>query len=292
LCRLSDAAVYEKEARMKIGYWFAILAFGALSTNAASAAHHHHYHHYTRGAAAHDSGHHVNASAKTAISTDTAPDKAPAADFGHPRGATPGAGPSGNEGAADTAIDTRFTEHHWRKTTKNAKQRWPTKTSKTTGAWHSGLKYQHVHNHHIEGSHRNAVGAVVDPNKKDYDKSDGHLHRNAVGALVDLNKKDHDKIDKTVEHGDATGPVTNDLDTKPVIDNAPVNKLGPGAVQNKDHASVATVLTLVKMNGQGIVGAGLNRGRAGAAALGGPAQIKININTGVLSGNMFHPKHP
>ncbi len=86
--------------------------------------------------------------------------------------------------------------------------------------------------------------------------------------------------------------LSNDLDTKPVIDNAPVNKLGPSGAQNKDHGSVTTALTLVKINGQGIGGTGLNRGRTGTAALDGPAQIKININTGVLSGNMFHPKHP
>ncbi len=221
---------------MKIGpHLFAILAFGALSTNAAFAGHY--SHHHARGAAAHDYGHHVNTSAKTGISTDTAPENAP----------------------------------------------------------DSGLKYQNVHKHHQEspvgsdgGLHRNAIGAVVDPDKMDHDRTDGGLHRNAVGALVDPNKADHDKAD---EHGNATGSVTHDPDTKPVIDNAPVNKLSPSAAQNKDHGSVTTALTIVRMNGLGIGGTSLNRRGIGTVALGGPAQ-KINTNTGALSGNMFHPRHP
>ena len=156
----------------------------------------------------------------------------------------------------------------------------------------SGLKYQNVHNHHQKspvgphgGLQRNAVGAVgpVAP--------DAGLHRNAVGAPVEPNKTDHEAV---IEHGNASnaaGPVIHDLDTKPVIENAPVNKLSPAAAGNKDHQSVTTALTLVRVNGQGIVGTGLNRRAIGMVALGGP-QIKINTNTGVLSGNMFHPKHP
>lgn len=285
---------------MKIGHQlFAILAFGALSTNAAFAGHHsHHHHHYARGAAAHGYGHDVDTSAKTGISTDTAPHhapaadpvesaktgistdiaphNAPAADYGHYQAATAGAGPSGKEGAADTAIDTSNSVHLGRETINNGKQRsvTKTKTTKTTGAPGSGRKYQIVHNH----QHESPVG------------SDGGLHRNAIGAVVDPNKMEHNK---TVEHGSAAGPVTHDLvDTKPVIDNAPVNKLSPGAAQNKDHSSVTTALALIRTNGLGIVGTGSNRPGIGMAALGGPAQIKININTGVLSGNMFHPRHP
>ena len=173
-----------------------------------------------------------------------------------------------------------------------------TKTGTSTGAAPekapgSSLKEQNVHYHQQEtpvgpdgGLHRNAVGAVnlVAP--------DGGLRRNAVGALVEPNKADPGKADhdKAAEHTNATGMVIHDLDTKPVIDNTPVNKLSPAATQNKDRSSVTTALSIVRASGQGIGASGLKRREIGMVALGGPAPI--NINSGVLSGNMFHPKHP
>jgi hypothetical protein len=137
LYRLSDAAIYE-EARMKIGlHLFAILACGALSTNAAFGGHHsHHYyhhHHYARGAVAHGSGTHVTESAKTGVSTDTAPENAPAADHGHPHGAIPAAGPSGKEGAADTAIDTSFSVYRGQETAKDIKERLVARVTQNEG---------------------------------------------------------------------------------------------------------------------------------------------------------------
>ncbi|MGA3310684.1 MAG: hypothetical protein ABSD08_19040 [Xanthobacteraceae bacterium] len=123
---------------MKIGlHLFAILACGALSTNAAFGGHHsHHYyhhHHYARGAVAHGSGTHVTESAKTGVSTDTAPENAPAADHGHPHGAIPAAGPSGKEGAADTAIDTSFSVYRGQETAKDIKERLVARVTQNEG---------------------------------------------------------------------------------------------------------------------------------------------------------------
>ena len=277
-------AVGLERMRMKIDpRLFAVLAVGVLSASTAFAGHHSHYHAHV--AAAHASSHDIKTSAKTGASTETAPETvktdgsaetAPAEDRAHRHATTPGVGPSSKEGSAETPLDTTITVNQGPASIKHAKTRLgkktktayttkTAKTTKTTGALGVVLKHQYVFNHRQKPS----VGLG------------GNLQRNAVGALVE-HKTDHDK---TIEHSTTvvpgvtartTGPVTPNLVTKAVNGNATIDKSRPDA--NK----------IVRTSGLSISGTGSFRTKFDTGALGGPAQI----NSGVLSGNMFHPKHP
>jgi hypothetical protein len=224
---------------------------------------------------------HTKTSGKTGVAIGTAPDIAPAAAHGLHGAAPPAPGAGGKLGnAGGDEIDTRITVHQGREPMKGSKGR-AFKKAKTTVAPGVALKHEPVHNYHL--------GLPVG--------SDGGLHRNAIGVIVNH--------DKAVERGHdlargAAAPITalaaapgaasaiHDLNTKPVIGNAPINNPGPGATQIGNHASdEVAALKVVTTNGLGINGTGLVRPGYGAGALGGP---KTAANG--LSGNSFRPRHP
>ena len=101
--------------------------------------------------------------------------------------------------------------------------------------------------------------------------SKGGLQPNAAGTLVEPPNP---------------GPDTNPIpgETKPVLPgNAPVSKLSADATSKSAQGLNGAALNILRMGGPGS-----RSGPTGSGALGGPSAI----NSGALSGNMFHPKHP
>ena len=73
----------------------------------------------------------------------------------------------------------------------------------------------------------------------------------------------------------------------PGLTNAGASKIGPTTSPNAAVGSAGLMTNRSALNGQTMVHPG-----SGTTVLGGPTQIRqTNLNTGVLSGNMFHPRH-
>jgi hypothetical protein len=138
-----------------------------------------------------------------------------------------------------------------------------------------GTKYRWllVHRHEFPAglereSHRNAIGARE---KQDQ----GGVQRNAVGSLV---LPGHHVVAMRSATGDMMPPLGNAAGPQVKPDTTPRNNPAP---------NIAT-LKIFRMGGLSINRTGLDRPAYGTAGIGGPPQI----DRGVLSGNMFHPKHP
>jgi hypothetical protein len=184
--------IHEEEARMKIGsYLFAVMAFGALSTEVGAAGHHGHH-------AAAAPGHSGTAnSAKTGPATDTTT-------------TTPAPGTSGKTGdAAVDDIDTSITVHQGREPPKGSKGR-PVKKAKATTPPGVAVKHEPGHNlHQVSpagsggGPHRNAVGAVV------------VKHEKAAAPPADVAPP-------------RVGATLHEPDKKTVIGNVPIKNPNPG----------------------------------------------------------------
>jgi hypothetical protein len=251
---------------MKIGpYAFAVVAFGALSTNIAVAAHHGHH---RVGAAMSESKTEAPGLVKSLMPTDN---QQGVSDRANGNVSTPPPSTVGKQG--DALIDTSITVNQERQTNKGRGH--SLTKPKATATPGLALKQLGHDLHHAAP----AVGAGA------------IAHRNAVGAIVET--------DKTVAHGGAgqgvprapiaappqhAGAVPHDPNTKPVT--APAKTPSPGTAEGGEHASAA--LKVVTSNGLGISGTGMTRPGLGAVALGGPPKIA----TGVLSGNSFRPRHP
>jgi hypothetical protein len=287
--------ICEKEARMKaVSRLFAILAFGALSTQVAFAGHHHGHRASGSAAASHsgtpltgidngivdDLGAHTKKSGNTGVSTGSAPDIAPPATHGLQRAATPAPGAGGKLGDAGADIDIRITVHQGREPIKGSKVR-PFKKTKTATTPGIALRTRTVHNFH-QGSpvgsdaapHRNAIGAIVE-----HDKAVEHGHDLTLGAAAPI----------TTAAAPRAAAMTHDHNMKPIIGNAPINNSSFGTTQIDNHASdAAAALKIVTANGPSISGTGLVRPGFGSGALGGLAKIAPSG----LSGNSFRPRHP
>lgn len=172
-----------------------------------------------------------------------------------------------------TPIDTSITVHQGPHTDRNAKGplSWKSKFFKTgkdaTIKATSGLSRKFARFLGKRRWQRNAIGALV---KQD---NEG-LNHNAAGALVE-------KQNLGSKLSTAGAP-------QPPPRTTPVTQRNPDTLVKGDHAVRTAALKIVVANGLSLSGGAYNRPGFGTAATGGPAQI----NRGVLSGSMFHPRHP
>jgi hypothetical protein len=303
--------IYEEEARMKIGRrLFAILAFGALSTNVA-VARHYHGHQIKGGTAASQSGtgspqgfgpavqggvaDHPNGGAakdgsgiigtgkgivddvgsdtKKSVNTDPSTDTGPAAVHGLHNAATPGPGASGKDGAAGVAIDTRITVHQGRQTIRDIKESVLKKT-KTGVPPPIGRQLEHGRNNH-------RVAPVG---------SNGGLQRNAVGDALDRRATAPTTSAVALPTNAAVqgaAAVSADPVAKSIVGNTPISNANALALHNIEHGPGVGAIGIVSANGLSISGTGIGHPRLGTGAIGGPAKI-----VGVLNGTTFRTRHP
>jgi hypothetical protein len=227
----------------------------------------------------------------TGDTTDTAPNRE------HHHDVTPGIGLGNKEGPEATSIDISITvnqrpvsrrnvRHHF---DRNAKTGRTTKTARSTSPEakrrHALTHPREIHFASHRGSHRNAIGARVEQERADHGQADAHYKMRHDRAL-EQKPPEHDKaidLPNSVVHRDSaptTSPVTHGLDAG-LAGRTTIEQLSPNASKT------------ARISGLSISGTDSFRPRFDTGAVGGPAQInKININTGVLSGNMFHPRHP
>jgi hypothetical protein len=192
---------------------------------------------------------------------------------------------SGQENAADDAIDTRITVHQGRETIRNLKNR-QFKSSDVDGAARGGFKRQHVSIRRGEASirtsgapRRNAVGATVDRDRTGE-------RRNALGVAVV--PKGASELETKIDSAPlATGAVSHDSGTEQPTGKVPAGGSFSGATQGNRRDGVA-VVNVATTNGLSISGTGMIRPGSNTAAIGGAPKIAV----GVLSGNNFRPKHP
>jgi hypothetical protein len=271
---------------MKIGpRVFAVLAFGAVSTQAAVAGHH--GHHASAAAASHsgtdaqspgpavqgsvvdDVGAESKKSAKTGAATDAATKSAPTLPHGLQRPGTPALGSSGKPGDAGAEIDIRITVHQGHETIKGKDRLF--KKSKTATAPGIGLKHEPVHIVHP----KSPVGPDAGP------------HRNPVGTKVVKHDKKAAPGKTAVAAPPQPGGVTHEPDKS---DNKVVtgNAAAPTKTSSPAGAAAGAALKTATANGPSVGGTGTARPGSATVALGGPPKIAA----GVLSGNSFRPKHP
>jgi hypothetical protein len=226
----------------------------------------------------------------TGDTTDTAPNREP-----H-HAVTPGVG-LGNKESPETSIDTSITVNQRPVSLRNVRHHFDRKantgrTTKTARATSPEAKRRHSLTHPREihfashrGSHRNAIGARVEQEHADRGQANAHDKMRYEKAL-EHKPPEHDKAIEPangVVHRDIAAPtsaVTHGLDAG-LAGRTTIEQLSPNASKT------------ARISGLSISGTDSFRPRFDTGAVGGPAQInKININTGVLSGNMFHPRHP
>ena len=248
---------------MKIGvHLFAILAVGALATNAAVARH------------------------KTGVSPDTGTAVNAHGRF-HP--ALPGAAPESGPGAE---IDTRITVHQGRNAPKNTPRTLkaaiapgkvivPGTVIAPTNAMAPATNPGH---HHVQDQHQKPAGVA-----------NGVPQRNAIGAVVDKSVRpgNTSPIGAAAPINTSTAAPTTNTAPPPgagAIVHDPKPPINPpsGTTQTGSHAAGTTALAIVTTSGPSINGTGMTRPGSGTGAVGGSPKIA----SGVVSGSSFRPKHP
>jgi hypothetical protein len=260
----------------------AILTVGILSTNAALAFHHSNHARVT----AHGYGH---SSKPSAEGSNSDKDGVTSADHEH-HGATLGVDPNLKEGPGP--LDTSITVNRPPMSLRNPDMKTSVLgTTKSVGLTGLGWKRQHELNHSREvhaGFHpdlrRNAIGVLVEPNHTD--QGNAELHNKTEHEIT--NDQNAAKYDKAIEPGNTiaphvitstTNPITHGPNAGPTTSKTTIEELSPNA------------LSIARTSSLSLSGTDSIRPRIDIGAVGGPAPInKININSGVLSGNMFHPK--
>jgi hypothetical protein len=301
-----------KEAQMRIAaQLLAVVAAGLLSTDVALARH---QHHYRANADTNSFSQKPVEPVKSGISPDVARDAVVDRDHGPhdikdhdsrdqtdhgPRDMTdrgphdvrvPDTAPSDKDGHPDTtAIDTSITVNQGHRTGRDGNG----PSVKTADRKYKKAIVKHEPDHHHDAAtafkphwQRNAVGALV---KRD----DPVVRRDAVGVLLHEHDK-HDREAKSVA-GQTTPPpgqAAAPLSGPASAGNATVARSVTDPTAKNDHRLDPAVLQIVRTNGQSIDGTGLRRPAYNLGALGGAVQVHAQLNSGVLSGNMFHPKHP
>jgi hypothetical protein len=267
-----------------------VIVAAVLALSSPALAKHHHVASTDHGAAAHapksasDTGNSTSTS-DAALKIDDAKPDTGAKDLAHSEQRSDGRHPQIESNPIDTSITVNQGRHYHRhdrrflvEKRKLPKTDMTVRTGAagvTSGPGQKNLRFLAVHDSkpgapkiHLQ---RDAVGAVVNHD----DHNDNGSHRNAVGAVVERDKRD-------------TSPKLAPGGSVPALSNGPVTqaKLGMPSSANRDHSAAA--LSLVRMNGLSLSGTGLARPGFNTVAIGGPPQT----DRGVLSGNMFHPKHP
>jgi hypothetical protein len=275
---------------MKIGPRVcAIMAFGALSTQAAVSGQHGHRtsaaagrsvtgapnlakspaavgNHQGPGPAVMDGG---------GAAADAAPKSTPPVPHGLQRAATPATGADGKQGDAQAPIETRITLHQGRETTKG-KVRPFKKTNLAIGSW-IGPKHEPVHDFH----------------QKSPVATDGSRRHNAIGAIV----VEHDKpavLSKrtgVVPPPDGASPrvdaTLHDPNTRSAIGTVPNELRAPTTQRSAVTVRAPLQLRVVTANGPSVTGTGMARAGSATPVVGGPPKIVA----GVLSGIDVRPKH-
>jgi hypothetical protein len=222
---------------------------------------------------------HTRKSSKTGVSDNTDPDAERATVHGPHPATTRGAGSSGEESAADPAIDLRITVHQGHEIGKSVKERLfrKPKNAVTIG---TGLIQQHSRDQQsARALHRNAIGAIIGTEKTikhDFATVGPAAAPVAVAAAVPV----------TGSAPQATGaPAPN---PKVVVGAAPTNGSSPPAIPNGNRAADNVALVIVARNGPSISGNGLVRPGSGTGSIGGSPKIAA----GIISGNSVHLKRP
>jgi len=313
---------------MKISrHLFALLAFSALSTNAAVARHHHGHHAGGGNATANTSGTGTLNQAKPPTAIGGQPGSAPATDGGGPDhvnadstgkgptdpsgqqskiGVVPAPGTSVNaqgrfhavlpggaqESGPGAEIDTRITVHQGRNAPKNNSKTLkaaigPGRTIVPGTASPPTNPIAPVTN----VGHRRAH----DQHQKPPGVANGVPQRNAIGAVVDKSVKpgNTSPIGAAAPINTSTAAPTTNSAPPPgagamVHDPKPPINPPSGATQIGNHAAGSTALAIVTTSGPSINGTGMIRPGSGTGAVGGAAKIA----SGVVSGSSFRPKHP
>jgi hypothetical protein len=191
----------------------------------------------------------------------------------------PSASLGAKESTADGAIDTRITVHQGRQFGKKDRQ---FKKPKSTVAVGTGLNLQYPRNGGLPAR---------------------TLHRNAVGAIIDRDKR-HDTAALTPAAAPVTGATKPTTDASALATGAPVHnsntvatavvgttgvtKSSTAGAQDNNRAADNTALAIVTKNAPSINGTGFIRPGSSAGSIGGSPKIVA----GAISGNSVHLKRP
>jgi hypothetical protein len=198
----------------------------------------------------------------------------------HPA-ATRGAGSNGRESSADNPIDLRITVHQGHEVGKGLKDRLFRKP-KTSVAIGADLNQQHFRDRQsARAVHRNAIGAIVNSEKTvRHDTAAAHPTAAPPAATA--------VAPVTGSAPQATSAPVHDPNTGAVVGAAPTNSSSPAGARNDNRAAGAAALVIVARNAPSITGTGLIRPGSGTGSIGGSPKFAA----GVISGNNVHLKHP